>query len=171
MACPPGGFALTGFHCSILYQWPKWRLSACIIFQDILCDFAYKLCKPITVMFDATLSTFTKKSRQDIKIIDVAAGTGLIGRELHKMGYTNLHALDSSQKMLNEARKKEIYTHFFCLPIDDQRILEINAGDYDALICVNGFGNNHILPSALAEMCRIVVKGKLLVYSHWYWIK
>lgn len=131
-----------------------------------MCDFAYKLCKPMTVMFDAALNTFTKKSRQDIKIIDVAAGTGLIGLELHKMGYTNLHALDSSQKMLNEARKKGIYRQFFCLPIDDQRILEINTGDYDALICVNGFGNNHILPSALAEMCRIVVKGKLLVYSH-----
>ena len=122
----------------------------------------------MAVMFDAALNTFTKKSRQDMKIIDVAAGTGLIGLELHKMGYTNLHALDSSQKMLNEARKKGIYTQFFCLPIDDQRILEINTEDYDALICVNGFGNNHILPSALAEMCRIVVKGKLLVYSHSY---
>ena len=120
----------------------------------------------MTVMFDVTLSTFTEKSRQDIKIIDVAAGTGLIGLELHKMGYTNLHALDSSQKMLNEARKKGIYTQFFCLPIDDQRILGINTGDYDVLICVNGFGNNHILPSALAEMCRIVGKGELLVYSH-----
>ena len=110
--------------------------------------------------------TCTKKRRQDIKVIDVAAGTDLIGLELHQMGYTNLHALDSSQKMLNETRKKGIYTQFFCLPIDDQRILEINTGDYDALICVNGFGNNHILPSALAEMCRIVVKGKLPVYSH-----
>ena len=78
------------------------------------------------------------------------------------MGYTNLHALDSS----NEARKKGIYTQFFCLPIDDQRIFKIITGDHGALICVNGFGNNHILPSALAEMCRIVVKGKLLVYSH-----
>ena len=113
----------------------------------------------MTIMFDAALKTCTKKRRQDIKTIDV----------LHQMGYTNLHALDSSQKMLKEARKKGIYTQFFCLPIDDQRILEINTGDYDALICVNGFGNqNHILPSALAEMCRIALKGKLLVYSHWY---
>ena len=131
-----------------------------------MCDFAYKLCKPMTVMFDATLSTFTEKSRQDIKIIDVAAGTGLIGLELHKMGYTNLHALDSSQKMLNEVRKKEANPQFFSLPIDHHRSLERNTGDHDALICVKGFGNNHILPSALAEICRIVVKGKLTDYSH-----
>ena len=104
-------------------------------------------------MFDAALKTCTKKRREDIKIIDVEACTDLIGLELHQMDYTNLHALDSLQKMLNEARKKGIYTQFFCLPIDDRRILEINAGDYDALICVSGFGNNHILPSALAEMC------------------
>ena len=117
-------------------------------------------------MFDAALKTCTKKRRQDIKTIDVAAGIYLMSLELHQMGYTNLHALDSSQKMLNEARKKEIYTQFFCLLIDDQRILEINTGDYDALIRVNGFGNNHILPSALAEMYRILVKGKLPVCSH-----
>jgi len=30
-----------------------------------------------------------------MKIIDVEAGTDLIGLELHQMGYTNLHALDS----------------------------------------------------------------------------
>ena len=120
----------------------------------------------MTIMFDAALKTCTKK-RQDIKAIDVAAGTDLIGLELHQMGYTNLHALDSSyKKMLNEARKNGFYTQFFCLPIDDQRIFEINTGDYDARICVNGFGNNHILPSALAETCRIVVKGKRLVYGH-----
>ena len=123
----------------------------------------------MTVMFDAALNTFTAKKsyRQDIKIIDVAAGTGLIGLEIHKMGCTNLHALDSSQKMLNEARKKG-FTHSFSAfqsTISGFQ-LEINTGDYDALICGNGFGNNHILPSALAEMCRIVAKGRLLVYSH-----
>ena len=62
----------------------------------------------MTIMFDAALKTCTKKRRQDIKIIDVAAGTDLIGLELHQMGYTNLQAVDSSQKMLNEARKKGI---------------------------------------------------------------
>ena len=67
----------------------------------------------MTVVFDAALNTSTKKSRQDIKIIDVAAATGLIGLELHKMDFTNLHALDSSQKMLSEARKQGIYTQFF----------------------------------------------------------
>ena len=44
------------------------------------------------------------------EIIDVEACTDLIGLELHQMGYTNLHAPDISQKMLNEARKKGIYT-------------------------------------------------------------
>ena len=68
------------------------------IFQDILRDFAYKLCKSMTIMFDASLKTVTRKSTQDIKIIDATAGTGLIGLELHQMGYTNLHALDSKKE-------------------------------------------------------------------------
>ena len=47
-----------------------------------------------------------------IKIIDAGAGTGLIGVELKKLGYTNLCALDISAEMLREAKKKEVYTEF-----------------------------------------------------------
>ena len=107
----------------------------------------------------AANEVLTRKGKDDVKIIDVAAGTGLLGEEIYKLGFTNIDALDSSPGMLNEAKKKNIYKRFFCCPVDDQRIPEINTGEYDALICVNAFGNNHITPTALAEMCRIVSKG------------
>lgn len=36
-------------------------------------------------------------SKKDMKIIDIAAGTGEIGKQLHSLGFTNLDALDVSQ--------------------------------------------------------------------------
>lgn len=128
--------------------------------------FAYIIDRPMAELFDkAVLKTFRGKAKEDIKILDVAAGTGLIGVQLQKLGYTTLHALDGSQEMLNEAKKKNIYKRFFCLLIDGQQISEISTGEYDALICASAFGNNHILPTALKEMCRIITKGGLLCFD------
>nr|XP_058941830.1 uncharacterized protein LOC131770144 [Pocillopora verrucosa] len=75
------------------------------------------------------------KPKDQIKIIDVGAGTGLIGVELKKLGYTNLCALDISAEMLKEAKKKEVYTEFICTSLNGQPIPQIESGQFDALIC------------------------------------
>ena len=108
----------------------------------------------------AALKTFPSKRKDEIKIIDVAAGTGLAGLELIKLGYTNIDALDGSQEMLNQAKKKNVYQRLICSYLSDQRTSEIETGQYDALTCVNAIGNKHIILNALTEMCRIVSKGK-----------
>ena len=75
----------------------------------------------------------SRKSKDDLKIIDVGAGTGLIGIELQKLGYSNLHALDISPEMLKEAKKRNISKRFFCVGLSDQQISEIQTGEFDAL--------------------------------------
>ena len=57
---------------------------------------------------------FQDKALSQIKIIDAGAGTGLAGEELFKLGYTNIDALDISQEMLNEAKKKNVYKKLIC---------------------------------------------------------
>ena len=98
--------------------------------------------------------------RSRIRIIDAGAGTGLAGAELSKLGYTNIDALDISQEMLNEARKKNIYTKFICAPLAEQRNPEIETGEYHALICCGTLVIGHVRPEALEEMIRMVKKGK-----------
>lgn len=108
----------------------------------------------------AALKAFPSKRKDEVKIIDVAAGTGFAGLELIKLGYTNIDALDVSQEMLNQAKKKNVYRRLICSYLSDQRTLEIETGQYDALTCVNAIGNKHIIQNAMTEMCRIVSKGK-----------
>ena len=37
---------------------------------------------------------------QESQVCDFGSGTGLLGQELHKLGFINMHALDGNQEML-----------------------------------------------------------------------
>ena len=130
-------------------------------FKDVLRTARGAYHKPLAESFDTAIKqVFTNKTEHQIKIIDVGAGTGVVGTELLKLGYTNLYALDISQEMLNEARKKNVYKKFICAALNDQRIPDIETGEFDALICGGTLGKGHVRPPALDEMTRMVKNGK-----------
>ena len=109
---------------------------------------------------DAVKQVFQDKTKDELKIIDVGAGTGFIGVELHKLGYTDVHALDISQEMLNEAKKKNVYKKFTCCSLTDQRIPEVETGEFDALISAGTLIKAHVRASAFMEMIRMVKIGR-----------
>ena len=43
------------------------------------------------------------------KVLDAGAGTGLAGRELARLGYADIEAMDMSQGMLEQASAKGVY--------------------------------------------------------------
>ena len=110
-------------------------------------------------MHNALKEVKQDKPKDQIKIIDVGAGTGLIGVELKKLGYTNLCALDISAEMLEEAKKKEVYTEFICTSLNGQPIPQIESGQFDALICGGALIAGLIGSSAFVEMIRMVQTG------------
>ena len=83
--------------------------------------------------------------------------------ELSNLGYTNIDALDFSQEMLDEAKKKNIYTKFICAPLTEQRNPEIETGEYHVLISTGTVVIAHVQPEALEEMIRMVKKGEVRV--------
>ena len=120
--------------------------------------------KPLAESLDGALKdNFPDKAKDDLKIIDVGAGTGLIGIELQKLGYSNLHALDISSEMLKKQRKEIFTKGFFCVPLSDQQIHEIQTGEFDALICAGSLLAGHIRAAAFEEMVRMVKHGKIAV--------
>lgn len=80
--------------------------------------------------------------------------------ELFKLGYTNIDALDISQEMLNEAKKKNFYKKLICAPLNEQRIPEIGTGEYHVLISTGTLAIAHVQPEALEEMIRMVKPGR-----------
>ena len=109
---------------------------------------------------DAVQEELKDTRKENIKVMDAGAGTGLVGVELHKFGFTTIDALDISPGMLNEAKKKNVYTKFICAALGDQRIPEVETGEYDVLICIGVFAIAHVPPVALTEMMRMVRPGE-----------
>ncbi|XP_020620888.1 Williams-Beuren syndrome chromosomal region 27 protein-like [Orbicella faveolata] len=129
--------------------------------KDVLQEAQIIFRKPLAECLDAAIKqVFPDKTQSRIKIIDAGAGTGLAGVELFKLGYTNIDALDISQEMLNEAKKKNIYKKFICASLTEQRIPEIETGEYHAMISTGTLGTAHARPEAIEEMIRMVKPGK-----------
>ena len=110
-------------------------------------------------LHNALKEVYQDKPKDQIKIIDAGAGTGLIGVELKKLGYTNLCALDITAEMLKEAKKKEVYTEFICTSLNGQPIAHIKSGQFDAFICGGALLTGRIGSSAFVEMIRMVQTG------------
>ncbi|XP_067656466.1 methyltransferase-like protein 27 [Haliotis asinina] len=96
-----------------------------------------------------------------VNVLDVAAGTGFLGEKLQARGFKHLDALDPAEGMLEQARKKNIYTNFFCEFLDGNR-LPIDDDTYDCCVTSGGMGEGHIPCDGLHELVRITKPGGLV---------
>ena len=96
------------------------------------------------------------------KILDAGCGTGLVGIELKKNGYSNIDGVDFSQDMLDLVPKK-IYKKIE--KIDLNKSLKFNTNVYDAIICVGTFTYGHVKPHALDELIRIIKNKGLICFT------
>ena len=136
--------------------------SFIISFQDLFSAGCVKH-KPMVEVFDAAVrEAMPDKPKSEVRIMDLGAGTGLLGVELNKLGYINVDALDVTQRMLDEAKKKKVYTKFICTPLTEERTPGIETGEYNAIISsgVVSAAYGHVRPPALLEMIRVVSEGE-----------
>jgi len=110
-----------------------------------------------------TVDTFKKyANNKEIKIYDAGCGTGLVGVELKKYGYTNFDGVDLSQKLLDLV-PNGLYKNLS--KADLNKPLNINDNEYDAVLCVGTFTFGHVKPHALNEFIRISKNKGLLCFT------
>ena len=110
-----------------------------------------------------TVDLFKKHiSKKDIKILDAGCGTGLVGVELKKNGFTKIDGADFSQKMLDLV-PENIYENLFKIDLNQKVNIENNA--YEGITCVGTFTFGHVNPPALDEMVRICKNGSLICFT------
>ena len=90
---------------------------------------------------------------RDARILDAGAGTGLVGEILASMGYRRMVAMDLSQGMLEEARKKGVYEDFHQMVMGET--LDYETGSFDAVITVGVLTVGHAPASSLDELVRV----------------
>ena len=96
------------------------------------------------------------------KILDAGCGTGLVGIELKKNGYSNIEGVDFSQNML-DLIPRNIYKKIE--KVDLNKTLKFNTNMYDAVTCVGTFTYGHVKPQALDELIRIIKNRGLICFT------
>ncbi len=100
---------------------------------------------------------------REATILDLGAGTGLVGEALYELGYRNLYALDGSAGMLEQARQKGVYRDalLHMIGVDSPPRIPFNA-----VIAAGLFGPTHVLAKMLGEVVSwLEGKGGHLVFT------
>ena len=99
---------------------------------------------------------------KNCKILDAGCGTGLVGVELKKYGYSNIEGIDFSQSMLDLV-PQNIYKKIE--EIDLNKSLKFKNNMYDVVMCVGTFTYGHVKPHALNEIIRITKNKGLICFT------
>ena len=99
---------------------------------------------------------------KSLRIIDVGCGTGLVGVELEKGGFSNFDGIDISQEMIDIAKQRG-YSKLFIGSLNDSLPCENN--EYDAALCVGVFTHGHVSSDRLDELVRIVKPGGIICFT------
>ncbi len=124
--------------------------------DDLESDFGYVIPKVAAETFEGFVS-------KDARVLDAGAGTGLVGVELHRLGYTNIEAMDLSRGMLEEASRKGVYSGFHQMVMGEP--LDFDTGSYDAAIGVGVFTLGHAPASSFDELARVVRPGGHVAFT------
>lgn len=97
------------------------------------------------------------------KVMDVGCGTGLVGRELHQLGFRSIDGVDLSPDMVEQASKLNMY-RTLSADLDINRVPPSHwHGQYDIVTCCGVFTLGHVEPQSLLNMCLFAKpKGLLL---------
>ncbi|XP_041480225.1 uncharacterized protein LOC121427746 isoform X1 [Lytechinus variegatus] len=103
--------------------------------------------------------------RKDAKMLDVACGTGLLGDELHKLGYTEIVGVDLSKTSLDVLAKKGSYRCAFHANFGPNTPLDFDDGYFDVAMSTGSFLPMHLNEKCLPEMIRLVRKGGYIIIT------
>ena len=101
-------------------------------------------------------------SRKGIKILDAGCGSGLVGEELSKEGYSVIHGADIAAKLMNSI-PAGIYQELH--NIDLNKPINFTDDFFDAVLCVGTFTFGHVKAKALIEFTRIVKSGGIIGFT------
>jgi len=116
-----------------------------------------KIAKRLFQLFDGDVS--------DKYVIDIGAGTGVVGEEMSQLGFKNLDGLDMSKYMLENCRGKGVYRNLYPVPLECKPTKNIEKNRYDAAISSGCFFEGHISLEALSELIRMVKPGGYIMYT------
>ncbi len=98
-------------------------------------------------------------------VLDVGCGTGLVGRGLAAVGFTDIDGVDLSPVSLDAARCTAVYRSL-TLHDFNQDVLPFDDGSYGAVTCVGVLSYAHHPADVVRDFIRIVRSGGVIMFTH-----
>ncbi|XP_046373206.2 methyltransferase-like protein 27 [Haliotis rufescens] len=106
------------------------------------------------------LAELHPSDRENVRVLDLAAGTGLVAIELKKKGFVSTDGLEPSEGMLAEAKRNNLYGRYICDMVGENTF-DIETDTYSAItmsaLSLEIFKKLPV--KALEEMARVVKPG------------
>lgn len=134
-------------------RYDQWAKEYDVDLED---DFGY-------VMPRMSAETFARFVPKDAKVLDAGAGTGMVGVELNKLGYSDIEAMDLSSRMLEVARAKNVYRGFHQMVMGER--LGFETDSFDAIIGVGVLTLGHAPAHSLDELVRVTKPGGVVAFT------
>ena len=125
--------------------------------EDFALDSNYLSPKKISEFFNHY------SNNNDTPILDVGAGTGLVGEILYKTGNKKIIGIDISMQMLDQAKLKKCY--YSLIEADLTKKIPLENNSIGAVVSAGTFTHGHVGPEAFDELLRITKPGGLFVLS------
>ena len=100
---------------------------------------------------------------RDALLLDAGAGTGMVGEELARLGFTHVTALDLSPGMLAVANRKSVYAELVVGELGTP--LAFETGRFAGTTCIGTLTFGHAPPESLDELVRVTRPGGAVVFS------
>ncbi|RWS25755.1 malonyl-[acyl-carrier protein] O-methyltransferase-like protein [Leptotrombidium deliense] len=99
----------------------------------------------------------------NVRILDVGAGTGNVGKLLHASGYKNIDALDGCEEMLSYAKQLNgVYKQFITAIVKSDTQLPINDRTYDVVLMSGVTCPSHIDVENYQQIFRLLKSGGII---------
>lgn len=96
---------------------------------------------------------------RDCEMLDIGAGTGIIGRQLKEQGFSNMWALDASERFVQDLKSggvyKDVYQRFLGMGKDN--LAESFWGRFDVITASGVFLLKH-MPKEAIDDCHTMLK-------------
>jgi len=125
-------------------------------------------CDPIVYRASQIASDFCNilvaDQRATARVLDVAAGTGMVGYYLRRHGFMGaIDALEPSPGMLERAKKKNVYSTCYAEKINDEGVTSLEPNTYDVVILAGAMGEGHVPAEGMREVARLTRTGGYVI--------
>ncbi|XP_030602567.1 methyltransferase-like protein 27 isoform X2 [Archocentrus centrarchus] len=104
------------------------------------------------------ISSHFSGEREAAAVLDVACGTGLVAKQLKKLGFGNFVGIDGSKGMLELARQSGLYQDLKQVMLGEEP-LPIQWDLFDVVVIVGALSDSHAPVAVVRDLCKSAKPG------------